>query len=150
MLRISKLTDYAVVLLGSLAEIPSALVSASGLSERTGLPEPTVAKILKLLAGGGIVVSVRGAQGGYRMERQAQQITLAEVITAIDGPVSLTACVEGSTESCSFAHNCSVNGRWNKVNSAVRGALDGITLADMIVPVKGCGGHKDLKERLKG
>ena len=132
MFKISKLTDYAVVILSKMAETPDALSSAAQVSELTRLPEPTVAKLLKLLAGGQILSSVRGAHGGYKLAAPADNISLADIVVAIDGPVSLTACVEGSNESCDFAPSCPVNGRWTKVNTAVRSALDNITLADMM------------------
>ena len=138
MIKISKLADYAVVVLGAMDSAGIKLLSASQIAAQTNLPEPTVAKVLKALAGGEVVLSVRGVQGGYRLARAPQDIDIASVIMAVDGPVSLTACVEGSTDSCSYAVTCPVNGRWNAVNDAVRFALQSITLADMIAP-KNCG-----------
>lgn len=136
MFKISKLTDYAVVILSKLAETPDALASAAQLAEATRLPEPTVAKILKLLAAGGLVQSFRGAQGGYKIAALPAEISMGAIIVAIDGPVSLTACVEGSGENCNYAPCCPVNGRWTKVNDAVRSALENIFLADMMPPQK--------------
>ena len=132
MFKISKLTDYAVVILTRLAETPGSLSSATAISDITRLPEPTVAKIMKLLAAQGILVSVRGAYGGYRLADDAVSISMADIVVAIDGPVSLTACVEGSHEKCDYAECCPVNGRWTKVNTAVRSALENISLADMM------------------
>lgn len=136
MIKISKMADYAVVMLGAMYKSGSDLISASQIASQTNLPEPTVAKVLKALAGGDVVISVRGVQGGYKLARAPQDIDMASVIMAVDGPVSLTACVEGSTDSCSYAVSCPVNGRWNAVNDAVRFALQSITLADMIAPKK--------------
>ena len=131
MVRLSKLTDYAVVLLAEMAGAKGALLSASALAEKTGLPEPTVAKILKLLAGAGLVKSVRGVSGGYRLERAAESVKLTEIIAAMEGPIALTACTEGSHENCALEGVCSLNGRWDPVNEAFQAALANVTLADM-------------------
>lgn len=141
MIRFSKLADYAVVILSTMQDGKTRM-SASGLSEKTGLPEPTVAKVLKILGKHDIVDSTRGAQGGYIISRRADQIHIAEIVTAIDGPVALAACVEGSEESCSFAGGCMVKGRWDQVNVAVKAALEKITLADMMMPETGCNKKK--------
>lgn len=139
MIRFSKLADYAVVILASLLEKEGALASASEISAETKLPEPTVAKVLKLLSKADLVQSIRGAQGGYKMARSSKDMHIADIVTAIDGPVALAACVEGSNdEPCSYAGGCPVKGRWDMVNVAVRHALEEITLADMIVPQRGC------------
>ena len=95
MLRLSKLTDYAVVVLVRLSR-ETGVQTSPGIAAATGIPEPTVAKVLKALAGGGLVVSQRGAHGGYRLLRPLGAIPVAEVIAAMDGPIALTACVEGS------------------------------------------------------
>jgi FeS assembly SUF system regulator len=134
MIKISKLADYAVVVLGALARHDQELVNASALAEATRLPEPTVSKVLKLLTKGDIVQSSRGASGGYQLTRKPREIKVAEIIMAIDGPVSMTACVEGAHECCDFHAHCLVKGRWDDVNTAIRVALEGITLADMIAP----------------
>ena len=138
MIRFSKLADYAVVILAALLEKKGDLASASELSNDTGLPEPTVAKVLKLLSKGDLVSSIRGAQGGYRLAREASNMAVSDIVTAVDGPVALAACVEGSDDSCYYAGCCPVKGRWDSVNSAVKSALDAITLADMIAPQTGC------------
>ena len=133
MFRLSKLTDYAVVVLIRLAELDGVQTSP-GVAQATGVPEPTVAKVLKALAASGLVVSQRGARGGYRLMRPLAAIAVADVITAIDGPIAMTACVEGSRSSCEASCSCPVRGRWDAVNDAVRDALSGITLADMAPP----------------
>ncbi len=130
MFRLSKLTDYAVVVLVRLAEVDGVQTSP-GVAQATGVPEPTVAKVLKALAAAGLVASQRGARGGYRLMRPLTAIAVADVITAIDGPIAMTACVEGSGASCEASCSCPVRGRWDAVNDAVRDALSGITLADM-------------------
>jgi FeS assembly SUF system regulator len=130
MLRLSKLTDYAVVVLVRLAD--SAQVQTSpGIAASTGIPEPTVAKVLKTLAAGGLVTSQRGARGGYRLSQPLSAIPVADVIAAIDGPIALAACVDGSLTECESQSLCPVRGRWDPVNDAIRRALSSITLADM-------------------
>ena len=133
MLRLSKLTDYAVVVLVRLSRADEVQTSP-GIAAATGIPEPTVAKVLKALAGAGLVASQRGARGGYRLTRPLGAIAVSDVIAAIDGPIALTACVEGSSEHCGVEQLCSMRGNWNRVNRAIRDALEDVTLADMAVP----------------
>ncbi len=130
MLRLSKLTDYAVVVLVSLSHHQDVTTSPT-LALATGVPEPTVAKVLKALCGAGLVASQRGARGGYRLARPLTAIPIASVITAIDGPISLTACVAGAVGGCETHGTCPVRGRWDAVNDAIRDALTGITLDRM-------------------
>jgi FeS assembly SUF system regulator len=137
MLRLSKLTDYAVVVLVRLSQgeggagTAEAVQTSPGIAAGTGIPEPTVAKVLKLLAGAGLVTSQRGARGGYRLTRSLHAIPVTDVIAAIDGPIALTACVEGAATQCESSRLCPVAGRWDKVNAAIQSALAAITLADM-------------------
>lgn len=130
MLRLSKLTDYAVVVLVRLASAPG-MQTSPGIAAATGIPEPTVAKVLKILAASGLVTSQRGARGGYRAARGLAQIPVSEVIAAIDGPIALTACVDGSAAECESQGLCPMKGRWDPVNSAIQQALGAISLADM-------------------
>ena len=130
MLRLSKLTDYAVVVLVRLADTDGVQTSP-GIAATTGIPEPTVAKVLKTLAAGGLVASQRGARGGYRLLRPLADIPIADVISAIDGPIALAACVDGSLTECESQGLCPVRGRWDPVNDAIHQALSSITLADM-------------------
>ncbi len=130
MLRLSKLTDYAVVVLARLSTLDGVQTSV-GIAAATGIPEPTVAKVLKTLAVRDLVTSQRGARGGYRLTRSLNTIPIAEVIAAVDGPIALTACVEGSTTSCEAHRLCPMRGRWDPVNDAIQRALSSITLADM-------------------
>jgi FeS assembly SUF system regulator len=132
MIRVSKLADYAVVVLATLSHSDNGLMNASGISAKTGLPEPTVAKVLKLLAKAEIVQSVRGVNGGYKSIVTPQQLTVARIVTAVDGPISLTSCVDGSNDICNFESKCAVKGRWNSVNFAIRAAMEGVSLADMM------------------
>jgi FeS assembly SUF system regulator len=130
MLRLSKLTDYAVVVLVRLSGMDGVQTSP-GIAAATGIPEPTVAKVLKILAGSNLVASQRGARGGYRLNRPLSVIPIADVIAAVDGPIALTACVEGSTTACESQGLCPMRGRWDPVNEAIYQALSNITLADM-------------------
>ncbi len=136
MLRLSKLTDYAVVVLSRLDADGAApggggLQTAPGLAMATGMAEPTVAKVLKILGQAGLVEGVRGARGGYRLARALVAMPLAEVIVAFDGPIALTACVDGAVDACETEGHCPVRGRWDPVNDAIRRALSGITVADL-------------------
>ena len=129
MLKLSRLTDYAVVALVRLSAA-ECVETSPGIAAAIGIPEPTVAKVLKALAGRGLVISTRGARGGYRLGRPLSQIAVSEVIMAIDGPIALTSCVDGAL-GCESQSLCPMAGRWNPVNDAIRGALGSITLADM-------------------
>ncbi|WP_439596268.1 SUF system Fe-S cluster assembly regulator [Falsiroseomonas sp.] len=133
MLRVSKFTDYAVVVLSRL-EAEGGVQTAPGLAAGTGIAEPTVAKVLKMLSQAGIVEGLRGARGGYRLLRPLASLGLSEVIVAIDGPIALTACVDGGFGLCEAEHTCPVRGRWDPVNSAIRGALSAIMVSEIASP----------------
>jgi FeS assembly SUF system regulator len=134
MIRLSKLADYAMVVLFRLSAAPEpgeGVQTSPGIASATGVPEPTVAKVLKLLTAASLVHSHRGARGGYRLARGLEDISVADVITAVDGPIALTACVAGAHAVCGTEGSCALRGRWKLVNDAIRRALDGITLAEM-------------------
>ncbi len=133
MLRLSKLTDYAVVVLAGLDHAASAdrVVAVPELALASGLAEPTVAKVLKILGQAGLVEGLRGARGGYRLGRSLHAIPLSEVIVAFDGPIALTACVDGAIGGCEAEAMCPVRGRWDPVNRAIRDALAQVTVADL-------------------
>lgn len=137
MLRLSRLTDYAVVVLVRLSH-GEAVQTSPGIAASTGIPEPTVAKVLKILAAAGLVASQRGAHGGYRLLRSLGSVPISAVIEAIDGPIALTACVDGGA-TCDAHHLCPVRGRWDPVNDAIHQALSSITLGDMAGPRQRCG-----------
>ncbi len=130
MIRLSRFADYAVAMLAELARDAGARLAASDLAVRTNLPEPTVAKILKSLARAEILVSTRGVNGGYSLNREPGRITVADIITAMDGPISLTDCADNSP--CVLEGHCSMHGRWGKVNMAIRAALESVTLVDLM------------------
>ena len=129
MLKLSRLTDYAVVALVRLSAADG-METSPGIAASIGVPEPTVAKVLKALAGHGLVISSRGARGGYRLGRPLNEIAVSEVIMAIDGPIALTSCVDGAS-GCESQSLCPIAGRWDPVNDAIRSALSRISLADM-------------------
>lgn len=129
MLRISKLTDYGTVILADLASRGNVVASAAELAEATGLGLATVRKILKILAKSDLVQATRGAQGGYRLARDADSITAADVIDALEGPVSITDC--SSNRPCDIEAQCMVGGTWQRINVAIRRALRDISLSDL-------------------
>ena len=134
MLRLNRITDYAVVVLAQMVREPDRQVTAPQLSEESSVPAPTVAKVLKALAKEGVLASQRGVHGGYRLARPAGDISMLEVIRALEGPVSLTACVDGAEGDCDVELLCPVRGNWDRVNTAIRSALAGVTLEDMAIP----------------
>ena len=131
MLRISKLTDYGTVVLAQLANDPTAVSSAAEVSEATGIALPTVSKLLKSLARAKIVTSTRGASGGYQLSRDPHEISAADVIDALEGPVSITEC-SAADSHCDYEETCSVGNAWQRVNIAIRHALDEVTLVDLL------------------
>ena len=144
MLKLSKMTDYGVLVLSSLAADDRPQLSASDIAGRTGIPEPTASKILKMSARAGLVISQRGAAGGYRLAQPADRISVTMMVEAFDGPIALTACVEGGTGCCSVESLCPMRHNWDLVNTAIRQALSGVSLRDMScgllsVPLAGTG-----------
>ena len=131
MLRISKLTDYGTVLLAHLAANQSVVCSSADVASATGIALPTVSKLLKSLARAGLVTSTRGSNGGYQLSRDAREISAADVIDALEGPVSITEC-SGSDSRCEHEGVCSVGGAWQKITVAIRSALDELTLSDLL------------------
>ncbi len=131
MLRISKLTDYGVVLSTHLAGLTEPK-SVRELAVETGLPEPTVSKVLKTLSKAQVVTSRRGVHGGYSLSRPPHEISIVEVITALEGPIAVTECTDESDDaSCAHETHCSVRGNWQRINDAVLTALRAITLDEM-------------------
>lgn len=133
MIRLSRMTDYAVVVMSQIHQ-RSGTATAPELAQATGLPIPTVSKLLKQLAKAGLVESHRGVHGGYSMARDIEDINAMEVIEALDGPVALTACVDGAEDMCNVQSLCPMRGGWDKVNTAVRRALTEVTLAELCPP----------------
>jgi FeS assembly SUF system regulator len=131
MIRLNKLTDYAVLMLTRMGENPNEVFTAPQLALDSGVPQPTVAKLMKQLSRAGIVNSQRGVNGGYFLSSQPDGISVAQVIEALEGPISITGCVDGADTSCDALSLCPMSGHWNAVNRAIQDALAGVTLADM-------------------
>ncbi len=132
MLRLSKLTDYATVILSYMAKEDDQLHAALEISEATGITQPTVSKILKMLARAKVLSSTRGAKGGYVLAREAKLITVASVISALEGPIALTEC-SLTQHNCEQASGCDIRGNWGVINQAIQNALESVTLADLIM-----------------
>ena len=131
MLRLSKLADYGCQVMVYMAR-DSAVHSASEVAIGLGMAAPTVSKILKMLARDGLVASVLGAKGGYALSRYPKEISIAEIINAMDGPISITEC--SSTSKCTRESFCSTRGNWQGINHVIQQALDNVSLAEMVTP----------------
>ena len=127
MLRMGKLTDYATVVLASLAQEPARHRAATELAERPRLSRPTVSKVLKGLQRAGMVISSRGAQGGYRLARSPEKITAAQILDVFEGPIAITEC-SGASSQCGIERQCRVGGAWQRINAGIRRALEDVTL----------------------
>ena len=144
MLRVTKLTDYATVVLTVLASEPDAVASAAGLAERAGLEAPTVAKLLKPLAQAGLVEAFRGTNGGYRLARAPGDISLVEIVEAMEGPLGMTEC-SIHAGSCGIEQSCGVRANWRRINDVVADALRGVSLAQMLAPPAAApGSHESI------
>ncbi len=134
MLRLSKLTDYATVILSFMARDKIQVHAAIEIAAVTGIALPTVSKILKSLVNANVLISTRGAKGGYILARKPQQITVATIISALEGPIALTEC-SISRQGCEQASGCDIGGNWSLINKTIHNALESVTLADLIRPV---------------
>jgi FeS assembly SUF system regulator len=143
MIRLTKLADYGVMLMSHVAAAPDALHSASSLSRAAGVSIPTVSKILKQLARKGLLVSHRGASGGYTLAKAPTQVSVAEVIAALEGPIAVTECADETHSDCAVEAVCRVRTNWQRINEAVRGALEQISLEEMAQPLPGTPGPGD-------
>ena len=135
MMRMSKLADYAFIILTQMATVPDDTWSASTLSSETTLPLPTVAKLMKMLSRNGVVSAQRGASGGYRLAKPADEVSIASIIEAVDGPIRLTECAGvalGKTECDCAVNVCPVKEGWSNVNKAIRQSLESVNLSDLI------------------
>jgi FeS assembly SUF system regulator len=129
MLRISRLTDYATVILASLAN--GGLASAADIAQRTRIGLPTVSKLLKELQHAGLVRSARGAHGGYQLTRPTGEINAADIIDAVEGPIALTECANGSG-ICGIEDTCLVGQGWQRISRAIRRALTDVSLDELL------------------
>jgi Rrf2 family protein len=131
-MRLTSLADYAAVMMAAAARHPiGARLSAALLAEETGVPLPTAQKLMGRLAGAGLLKSARGTGGGFTLARAAAGISLADIIEAVEGPIAMTNCAEGSIHDCALEGSCRVKPHLSAVSGAVRGALQGVSLATL-------------------
>lgn len=134
MLRIGKLTDYALLIMSQIAKVPDAILSAPLLADQLNLRTPTVSKILKILADAELVNSIRGAEGGYHLSRAPETITVADIIAAMEGALAMTECCE-RPQLCALDAQCTMRENWIKINTLVIEVLKKISLKDMLTPL---------------
>jgi FeS assembly SUF system regulator len=131
-MRLSSLADYAVVMMSAAARHPCGTrLSAALLAEETGVPLPTAQKLMQRLKSAGLLSSLRGSSGGFRLTRPAAAINLADIIEAIEGPIAMTACIETGRHDCALEQTCQTRPHWGAVNGAVRGALAAVPLTQL-------------------
>jgi len=130
------MTDYGIVVMSQMNQRRESVTTAVELAQATGLPMPSVSKLLKQLARAGLLGSHRGVNGGYMLTRALEDITAVDIIEALDGPVALTACVEGAEDDCNVESLCPMRGGWNRVNTAIRRALEDVTVAELCAPAE--------------
>ena len=132
-MKLSSLADYAVVMMSAAARhCGHAQINAGQLADETGIPLPTVQKLVSRLSAAGLLRSVRGAGGGFKLARPAAAVSLADIIEAIEGPIAMTACVDNGRHDCALEGNCKVQAHWPVINDAVRGALASINLTSLV------------------
>ncbi len=144
MIRITKTTDYGIVLMTHLAAEPERIFNAPELAAEAQLPLPMVSKILKTLAREGLLVSHRGVNGGYALARGPEEIPVAAIISALEGPIAITECIDDTPGECVQEAICPLRSNWQLINAAIRTALDGIRLAQMARPLPGRGDGERL------
>lgn len=130
MLKLSKLTDYAAVVMAHIARTPDQLFTASDIADQVQIPKPTVSKTLKMLQKSGLLISHRGAQGGYGLARAPQQISASDIIDAIEGPFGMTECSQEDA-LCDLQDTCGVSDNWQRVSLVIRQMLNSITLVQL-------------------
>jgi FeS assembly SUF system regulator len=130
-IRLSRLADYGIVIMTHMARGPERQQTAPEIAAQTHLPLPMASKILKGLVHAGLLVSHRGAKGGYGLARAAREISVADVIVALEGPIALTACIEDGPGECDLEALCPARANWRRINDAIREALQGVTLMEM-------------------
>ncbi|RUQ29027.1 MAG: SUF system Fe-S cluster assembly regulator [Candidatus Competibacteraceae bacterium] len=134
MIRITREADYGIVLMTALAQAEGQPRSAALLAQQRRLPLPMVSKILKALARAGLLASLRGVQGGYQLARPATEISAADIIGALEGPLAITECSDESHDGCARMEHCEVSGHWSRINRAIHAALQSVSLVEMSHP----------------
>ena len=135
MIRLSRFADYAVLLMSHMAREPKRVHAAVGMADNTRLPVPTVSKILATMARASLLESIRGRDGGYRLAFHPRDITVEQIISAVDGPIALTVCLESHGVSCELEDICPSQPNWRRINDALRHALRGVSLAEISTPI---------------
>lgn len=133
-MRLSSLADYAIVVMTAAARAEGIVrLSATDLAAQTGVPLPTTQKLMGRLAAAGLLESTRGTGGGFALTRPAEEISLADIVEAVEGPIAMTACVENDAgrHDCALESNCRVRPHWSAVNGVIRGALAGVSLTSL-------------------
>ncbi len=136
MLRVTKLADYGIVILTYLAGKGAPTANARDVAQKVKLPQPVVSKILKLLARDGLLESRRGIKGGYGLSLRPEEITVAGIIRALEGPIAVTECTDKVHGDCGLETGCPVSTNWHLINRAIHQALERITLAEMTQPLR--------------
>ncbi len=134
MLRVTKLADYGIVMLTHFAANPENTYTAKGIAGVARLPLPIASKVLKLLSRSGLLISQRGIKGGYGLARRPEQITVASIIRALEGPIAITQCSD-TKRDCGLQGDCPIQTNWHLINQAIHSALEKITLAQMTHPL---------------
>ncbi|MEM7568494.1 MAG: SUF system Fe-S cluster assembly regulator [Pseudomonadota bacterium] len=132
MIKLSNLADYAVVIMTTIATRAPDKLNASDVAGLTGVPQATASKVMGQLARADLLESHRGIGGGFALARTAEQISIANIIEAVDGPIALTNCIDHAPGNCSLTSICGMKNHWQIMNSAVRGAFEGVALADLV------------------
>jgi FeS assembly SUF system regulator len=135
MVRLTRMADYAIVLMHQMATAGVRALNSGELAGETGVPRPTTTKVLKALARAGLLSSSRGMKGGYTLAYSALDISVADIIAAVEGPIALTDCIEDAPGACELESCCQVRDTLQVVNDTVRRALREVSLADLVAPV---------------
>jgi len=136
MLRLNRMTDYAIVVLGALAHRHGDVVATAHLAELTGLAQPTVAKVSKILSAADLVETQRGVRGGYRLIKASADISLVDIVEAMEGPIAVTDCVDEAQAASAISNFCSMSSPSSHVNLAIRNALNDVSLEDLTDPAQ--------------
>lgn len=143
MLRLGKLTDYAILIMSHMAKQSDITMSAASLAEQLHLGAPTVSKILKMLSDADLVYSIRGAEGGYHLAHAPVNISVADVVLAMESGLALTECCE-STNLCALESMCTMRENWRKINTIIQSLLSRLTILDMLAPLSENGLSEEL------
>ncbi len=131
MLRITRLADYAVLIACTFEGMENKVVSSSDITKKTRLQKATVNKVLATLVKKKILIASRGVNGGYKTVKKFEEISVRELIEAMEGPVSLTSCIDENAKDCNLCNVCITKNAWSLVNNAIKDTLENIKIPDM-------------------